>query len=72
MTTNNSSDEEYDSDHSAFDLAYETPGGLDPYLAKVDGNVGNKLGELIKACLTAKNFHYKKMFKMFEEATIYV
>jgi hypothetical protein len=51
------------------DLAYEDTNGttLQSYLAKVDINVHDeRIRELIKECLTAKNHHYGKMRRMFE------
>ncbi|GAJ23856.1 unnamed protein product, partial [marine sediment metagenome] len=41
---------------------------LRKYLVEVDSKVEDEtLRDLIKACLTAKNHHYKKIHRMFQE-----
>ena len=52
------------------DEIYADPTGksLGIYLAKVDHNIQNeRLRTIIKACLTAENFHYKNIYNMFKK-----
>ena len=56
------------------DAAYadKTGKSLEKYLTKVDENIQDeRLKTIIKSCLTAENFHYKNIWKMFKQLGAY-